>query len=114
MDNSDKRTCKRILGDTGEDAVIKMMTDNGFSLICRNFEVDYSYRNVIKIEGILVSLATLIALFFNNISTFNTADCLEEFHNTLPASLRECPAGLGKRVIIFHASRDDAQCLTQV
>ena len=39
MDNSDKRTCKRILGDTGEDAVIKMMTDNGFSLICRNFEV---------------------------------------------------------------------------
>ena len=39
MDNSDKRTCKRILGDTGEDAVIKMMTDNGFSLLCRNFEV---------------------------------------------------------------------------
>ena len=40
--------------------------------ICRNFEVDYSYRNVIKIEGILVSLATLIALFFNNKQRFYT------------------------------------------
>ena len=39
MDKSHKRTSKRIIGDNGEDAVIKMMTDNGFSLICRNFEV---------------------------------------------------------------------------
>ena len=40
--------------------------------ICRNFEVDYSYRTVIKIEGILVVIATLIALFFNNKQRFYT------------------------------------------
>ena len=39
---------------------------------CMNFEVDYSYRNVIKIATILVSLATIIALFFNNMQRFYT------------------------------------------
>ena len=33
---------------------------------CLNFEVDYSYRNVIKVSSVLIILATLIALFFNN------------------------------------------------
>ena len=40
--------------------------------ICMNYEVDYSYRNVIKIAAILVSIATLIALFFNNKQRFYT------------------------------------------
>lgn len=40
--------------------------------ICMNYEVDYSYRNVIKIAGILISLATLVALFFNNRQRFYT------------------------------------------
>lgn len=40
--------------------------------ICINYEVDYSYRTVIKIAAILVSLATLIALFFNNKQRFYT------------------------------------------
>lgn len=39
MNEKDKKTVKRIIGDTGEDAVIKMLTDKGFQLICRNFEV---------------------------------------------------------------------------
>ncbi len=39
MENTDKRTVKRKLGDNGEDAVIKMMTDSGYSLLCRNFEI---------------------------------------------------------------------------
>lgn len=34
--------------------------------LCNNFEVDYSYRNVIRITTILVIIAMLIALFFNN------------------------------------------------
>ena len=40
--------------------------------ICMNFEVDYSYRTVIKIAGILVIIATLIALFFQNQQHFYT------------------------------------------
>ena len=39
---------------------------------CLNFEVDYSYRNVIKIASILICIATLIALFFNNRQHFYT------------------------------------------
>jgi len=39
MENTDNRTVKRKLGDNGEDAVIKMMTDSGYSLLCRNFEI---------------------------------------------------------------------------
>ena len=39
MDNEDKRTFKRIKGDNGEDAVVKMLQNKGFSLLCRNFEV---------------------------------------------------------------------------
>ena len=38
--------------------------------ICVNFEVDYSFRNVIIISSILIIMATLIALFFNN-KSFN-------------------------------------------
>lgn len=40
--------------------------------ICMNYEVDYSYRNVIKSAAILISLATLVALFFNNRQRFYT------------------------------------------
>ena len=40
--------------------------------VCANFEVDYSYRNVIKITSVLIVLATLIALFFNNRQKFYT------------------------------------------
>ena len=40
--------------------------------ICTNYEVDYGYRTVLKIAGILISLATLIALFFNNNQRFYT------------------------------------------
>lgn len=40
--------------------------------ICKNFEIDYSYRTVIKITAILIIIATLIALFFNNKQRFYT------------------------------------------
>ena len=40
--------------------------------ICFNYEVDYSYRNVIRIASILVVIATLIALFFQNKQKFYT------------------------------------------
>ena len=40
--------------------------------LCMNFEVDYSYRNVIKVASILVIMATLIALFFQNRQHFYT------------------------------------------
>ena len=40
--------------------------------LCHNFEVDYSYRTVIKTFSILVIAATLIALFFNNRSRLYT------------------------------------------
>lgn len=36
------------------------------SKLCSNFEIDYSYRNAIKVSSILIIIATLIALFFNN------------------------------------------------
>lgn len=39
MDKEDKRTEKRVKGDNGEDAVIRMMTKEGYTLLCRNFEV---------------------------------------------------------------------------
>ena len=39
MENSDKRTTKRKTGDKAEDAVIKVMTKEGYNLICRNFEI---------------------------------------------------------------------------
>lgn len=40
--------------------------------LCPNFEVDYSYRNVIMIAAILVTGATLIAQFFKNKQRFYT------------------------------------------
>lgn len=40
--------------------------------ICMNFEVDYSYRTVIKIAAILITSATLVALYFNNKQRFYT------------------------------------------
>lgn len=39
MSENDKRTKKRIIGDNGEDAVIKLMEENGYILLCRNFEI---------------------------------------------------------------------------
>lgn len=39
MNGKNNKTEKRIIGDSGEDAVIQMMTDKGFQLLCRNFEV---------------------------------------------------------------------------
>ena len=39
MNGNDNKTVKRIIGDSGEDAVIQMMEDKGFQLVCRNFEV---------------------------------------------------------------------------
>ena len=39
MNRDDKRTTKRIIGDKAEDAVIKMMSNAGYTLLCRNFEV---------------------------------------------------------------------------
>ena len=39
MENEDKRTTKRKTGDKGEDAVIELMTNQGYNLICRNFEI---------------------------------------------------------------------------
>ena len=40
--------------------------------VCPNFEVDYSFRNVIKVTSILVIAASLIALFFKNKQKFYT------------------------------------------
>lgn len=34
--------------------------------VCLNFEVDYGYRKVIDITSVLIIIATLIAMFFNN------------------------------------------------
>ena len=39
MENEDKRTTKRKTGDKGEDAVIDLMRNQGYTLICRNFEI---------------------------------------------------------------------------
>ena len=39
MNGEDKRTAKRKTGDNGEEAVIRLMTKHGFTLLCRNFEV---------------------------------------------------------------------------
>ena len=41
MKENQKKTIKRIRGDSGENAVIKALTDKGFQLVCRNFEVHY-------------------------------------------------------------------------
>ena len=39
MNGEDKRTTKRKTGDNGEEAVIRLMTKQGFTLLCRNFEI---------------------------------------------------------------------------
>ncbi len=39
MNDKDNRTTKRIIGDNAEEAVVKMMLNNGYSLLCRNFEI---------------------------------------------------------------------------
>ena len=39
MPKEDRRTSKRKTGDDAEKAVIRLMTENGFSLICRNYEI---------------------------------------------------------------------------
>lgn len=35
----DNRTTKRIIGDNAEEAVVRMMLNDGYSLLCRNFEI---------------------------------------------------------------------------
>ena len=37
--NKDNRTDKRKTGDIGEDAVVKALSDQGYILVERNFEV---------------------------------------------------------------------------
>lgn len=39
MNDKDNRTTKRIIGDNAEEAVVRMMLNNGYSLLCRNFEI---------------------------------------------------------------------------
>lgn len=39
MESKETRSSGRITGDNAEDAVVKMMTSDGYKLICRNFEV---------------------------------------------------------------------------
>ena len=39
MNEKNKRTAKRVTGDRAEEAVVRMMTDDGFNLLCRNFEI---------------------------------------------------------------------------
>ena len=57
-----------ILGCIFFAQIIPLNTSN----ICVNYEVDYSYRTAIRIASILVILAMLLALFFNNQSKFYT------------------------------------------
>ena len=57
-----------LLGCIFFSQIIPLNTAN----ICINFEVDYSFRNVIRISSMLILLATLIALFFNNKSRYYT------------------------------------------
>ena len=39
MNEKDNRTIKRIIGDNAEEAVVRMMLNDGYSLLCRNFEI---------------------------------------------------------------------------
>ena len=39
MNGKDNRTTKRIIGDNAEEAVVRMMQNKGFTLLCRNFEI---------------------------------------------------------------------------
>lgn len=39
MNDKDNRTTKRIIGDNAEEAVVRMMLNDGYSLLCRNFEI---------------------------------------------------------------------------
>lgn len=39
MNEKDKRTIKRIIGDNAERAVVRMMTKDGYFLLCTNFEI---------------------------------------------------------------------------
>ncbi len=66
--NLEKNIFILLLGSTFFAQLLPLNTAN----VCLNFEVDYSYRNVIKITSILIVLATLIALFFNNRQKFYT------------------------------------------
>jgi len=49
MKNTDKRTMKRKTGDNAEEAVIRLMTGEGYNLICRNFEI----HNVGELDCVL-------------------------------------------------------------
>ena len=57
-----------ILGNLFIAQIIPMNTP----VICPNFEVDYSFRTVIRITSILIVLASLVALFFNNRQKYYT------------------------------------------
>ena len=39
MNDKDNRTTKRIIGDNAEEAVVRMMLNDGYTLLCRNFEI---------------------------------------------------------------------------
>jgi putative endonuclease len=39
MNDKDNRTSKRIIGVNAEEAVVRMMLNDGYSLLCRNFEI---------------------------------------------------------------------------
>ena len=39
MKDKDNRTTKRIIGDNAEEAVVRMMLNDGYTLLCRNFEI---------------------------------------------------------------------------
>ena len=39
MKDKDNRTTKRIIGDNADEAVVRMMLNDGYSLLCRNFEI---------------------------------------------------------------------------
>ena len=39
MNDKDNRTAKRIIGDNAEEAVVRMMLNDGYTLLCRNFEI---------------------------------------------------------------------------
>jgi len=39
MNDKNNRTTKRIIGDNAEEAVVRMMLNDGYSLLCRNFEI---------------------------------------------------------------------------
>ena len=50
MNEKDNRTIKRIIGDNAEEAVVRMMLNDGYSLLCRNFEI----HNVGELDSVFL------------------------------------------------------------